>query len=312
MSRWGYYGHYTPSVPIKVKGGVKSQSGRGSFGQSWWAKRWISVLESFRIGARLQRGRSYARRGQVASIDISKGLVTARVQGSRKTPYSITINIKTLSRPEWEKIAAALSGQVFFIAKLLAGEMPENIEDVFKELELTLFPDKLKDIETNCSCPDWSNPCKHIAAVYYLLGEEFDRDPFLIFKLRGMDRDELLGIMDVSSVSDDIALDECLTGAGQEQESGALFPPEPLPCDPELFWRQVKSSDSDATEVSIPTSPGAQVKKLGGFPLWCGQENFLEFLQKIYAKASPLGLEIFLGQNRKIEPKNHSKNPEDR
>ncbi|MGO8821528.1 MAG: SWIM zinc finger family protein [Desulfomonilaceae bacterium] len=301
MSRWDYYGHYTPSVPIEVKGGVKSQSKRGAFGQSWWAKRWISVLESFNIGARLQRGRSYARRGQVASIDISKGYVTAKVQGSRKTPYSVIINIETLSRPEWEKIATALSGQAFFIAKLLAGEMPENIEDVFKEVKISLFPDKLKDIETDCSCPDWSNPCKHIAAVYYLLGEEFDRDPFLIFKLRGMDRDELLGMMDISSVSDDIALDECLTGADQEQEADTLFPPEPLPCDPELFWRRVKSSDSDATEVSIPISPGAQVKRLGAFPLWRGKENFLEFLERVYTKASPVGLEIFLGQNRTNE-----------
>ena len=297
MSRWDYYGHYTPSVPIEVKGGVKSQSKRGAFGQSWWAKRWISVLESFNIGARLQRGRSYARRGQVASVDISKGLVTAKVQGSRKTPYSVIINIKTLSRPEWEKIAAALSCQVFFIAKLLAGEMPENIEDVFREARISLFPEKLKDLETNCSCPDWSNPCKHIAAVYYLLGEEFDRDPFLIFKLRGMDRDELLGMMDISSVPDDIALDECLTESDQGQEANALFPPEPLPCDPELFWRQAKSSDSYATEVSIPTVPGAQVKRLGGFPLWRGKENFLEFLERAYSKASPVGLEIFLGQN---------------
>ncbi|MDR3605223.1 MAG: SWIM zinc finger family protein [Syntrophaceae bacterium] len=301
MSRWDYYGHYTPSVPIEVKGGVKSQSKRGAFGQSWWAKRWISVLESFNIGARLQRGRSYARRGQVASVDISKGLVTAKVQGSRKTPYSVIINIRTLSRPEWEKIATALSGQAFFIAKLLAGEMPENIEDVFKEVKISLFPEKLKDLETDCSCPDWSNPCKHIAAVYYLLGEEFDRDPFLIFKLRGMYRDELLGIMDISSVPDDIALDECLTGSDQEQEADTLFPPEPLPCDPELFWRQVKSSDPDTTEVSIPTSPGAQVKRLGGFPLWRGKENFLEFLERVYTKASPVGLEIFLGQNRTNE-----------
>ncbi len=301
MSRWDYYGHYTPSVPIEVKGGVKSQSKRGAFGQSWWAKRWISVLESFNIGARLQRGRSYARRGQVASIDISKGLVTAKVQGSRKTPYSVIINIKTLSKLEWEQIASALSGQAFFIAKLLAGEMPENIEDVFKEVKISLFPEKLKDLKTDCSCPDWSNPCKHIAAVYYLLGEEFDRDPFLIFKLRGMYRDELLGIMDISSVPDDIALDECLTGSDQEQEADTLFPPEPLPCDPELFWRQVKSSDSDTTEVSIPTSPGAQVKRLGGFPLWRGKENFLEFLERVYTKASPVGLEIFLGQNRTNE-----------
>ena len=140
--------------------------------------------------------------------------------------------------------------------------------------KISLFPEKLKDLETDCSCPDWSNPCKHIAAVYYLLGEEFDRDPFLIFKLRGMDRDELLGMMDISSVPDDIALDNYLLGSDQEQETGPPFPPEPLPCDPELFWRQDKGSYPDTTEVFIPTIPGTQVKRLGGFPLWRGKGEF--------------------------------------
>lgn len=297
MSGWGYGHYYTPSVPRRVKGGVKSQTRRGSFGQSWWAKRWVSVLESFNIGARLQRGRSYARGGQVASIEISEGLVTAKVQGSRKTPYSVIIKIKTLSKPEWQKIAAALTDQAFFIAKLLSGQMPENIEDVFKEVKLSLFPDKLKDIDTDCSCPDWSNPCKHIAAVYYLLGEEFDRDPFLIFKLRGMDRDELLGIVDTSSVTDGITLDECLTEPDEDLEMGAMFPPAPLPCDPESFWRHAKTSAHDYSEVSIPTIHAAQVRRLGSFPLWRGQDNFLEFLEKVYSKASSVGLEIFLGES---------------
>jgi uncharacterized Zn finger protein len=297
MSGWGYGHYYTPSVPRRVKGGVKSQNKRGSFGQSWWAKRWVSVLESFNIGARLQRGRSYARSGQVASIEISEGLVTAKVQGSRKTPYSVIIKIKTLSKPEWQKIVAALTDQAFFIAKLLSGQMPENIEDVFKEVKLSLFPDKLKDIDTDCSCPDWSNPCKHIAAVYYLLGEEFDRDPFLIFKLRGMDRDELLGIVDTSSVTDGIALDECLTEPDEEQEVGAMFPPEPLPSDAESFWRRAKTSGPDYSGVSIPHVPAVQVRRLGSFPLWRGQDNFLEFLEKVYSKASSVGLEIFLGES---------------
>ena len=297
MSGWGYGHYYTPSVPRRVKGGVKSQTKRGSFGQSWWAKRWVSVLESFNIGARLQRGRSYARGGQVASIEISEGLVTAKVQGSRKTPYSVIIKIKTLSKTEWGQIASALTGQAFFIAKLLSGQMPENIEDVFKEVKLSLFPDKLKDIDTDCSCPDWSNPCKHIAAVYYLLGEEFDRDPFLIFKLRGMDRDELLGIVDTSSVTDGITLDECLTEPDEEPEMGAMFPPDPLPCDPESFWRHAKTSAHDYSEVSIPTIHAAQVRRLGSFPLWRGQDNFLEFLEKVYSKASSVGLEIFLGES---------------
>lgn len=184
--RWhGDVGHFPPSRPREAKGGIKTQSKRGTFGESWWAKRWIAVLESFNIGARLGRGRAYARSGQVLSIDISKGTVLARVQGSRPKPYEITIKVKALSIADWKTLAKALSRQAIFAAKLLAGEMPQDIEKVFKDVDLSLFPSKLKDLGTDCSCPDWSNPCKHIAAVYYLLGEEFDRDPFLLFTLRG-------------------------------------------------------------------------------------------------------------------------------
>src|SRR5262249_29560519 len=176
-----WYREFFPrSRPRAAKGGIKSQSKRGAFGQSWWAKRWIAVLESFDIGARLGRGRSYARGGQVLSIDVAKGEVTARVQGSRPKPYDVTIEVKTLTAGEWDRLVLALSGQALFVAKLLAGEMPQDIEQVFTEAGLSLFPQKSRDLLTDCSCPDWSNPCKHVAAVYYLLGEEFDRDPFLL------------------------------------------------------------------------------------------------------------------------------------
>src|SRR5437588_10309121 len=109
------------SRPRIAKGGIKAQSKRGAFGESWWARRWISVLESFNIGARLGRGRSYARSGQVLSIDIDKGQVTAKVQGSRPKPYDITIEMKVMSSAEWKKVVQALSGQALFAAKLLAG-----------------------------------------------------------------------------------------------------------------------------------------------------------------------------------------------
>src|SRR5512139_2954416 len=112
MARWNYwddYPHFKPSVPRSVKGGIKAQSKRGTFGESWWAKRWIAVLERFNIGARLARGRSYARRGQVLSIEVNKGKVTAKVQGSRPKPYEIKIEIKTLSTPNWKKLAKTLS-----------------------------------------------------------------------------------------------------------------------------------------------------------------------------------------------------------
>src|SRR5262245_20325861 len=140
------------STPRAAKGGIKAQTKRGQFGATWWAKRWIQVLESFDIGARLNRGRSYARRGQVLSIDVSKGSVKAKVQGSRPKPYDIVIEVKVLSDKEWGKLLRVLSGQALYTAKLLAGEMPQDIEKIFQEAGLALFPQKRDDLKTDCSC----------------------------------------------------------------------------------------------------------------------------------------------------------------
>src|SRR2546423_10566540 len=114
MSRWGYWDYFEPTKPRAVRGGIKAQSKRGTFGESWWAKRWIAVLESFNIGGRLSRGRSYARGGQVLSIDIEKGKVKARVQGSRPRPYDVTIGVKVLKDGDWKKLTEELSGQALF------------------------------------------------------------------------------------------------------------------------------------------------------------------------------------------------------
>src|SRR5262245_35383227 len=132
---WWRNNRFPPrSTPRPAKGGIKSQTKRGQeFGQSWWAKRWIQVLESFQLGARLGRGRSYARGGQVLSIDVETGRVKSRVQGSRPTPYNVTIEVKTLTPAEWNKVVQRLATQAVFAAKLLAGEMPQDIEDVFKQ-----------------------------------------------------------------------------------------------------------------------------------------------------------------------------------
>src|SRR5271154_3618369 len=106
---WDFYPRYPKSRPRAAKGGIKAQTKRGAFGQSWWAKRWIAILESFDIGARLGRGRSYARNGQVLSIDVKEGRVTAKVQGSRPTPYAVTIEVKVLEPANWKKLLLALS-----------------------------------------------------------------------------------------------------------------------------------------------------------------------------------------------------------
>ena len=150
---------------------------------SWW------------ILARLTRGRTYARKGQVLSIEETKDGIAARVQGSRKTPYKISIQIAPLTDAEWEKVIDALAEQAIFTAQLLAGEMPQDIEQAFDAAQVSLLPSRRADLKTDCSCPDYANPCKHIAATHYILGERFDEDPFLIFRLRGRTQEQVMAAL---------------------------------------------------------------------------------------------------------------------
>ena len=281
---WGYYGWYERATPRDVKGGIKAHSKRGAFGESWWAKRWISVLESFDIGARLGRGRSYARRGQVVSVDVAKGKVTAKVQGSQHEPYRVKIAVAPLGDREWAKVAEALSAQAIFAAKLLAGEMPQEVETAFTSAGVSLFPQKSRDLETDCSCPDWSNPCKHVAAVYYLLGEEFDRDPFLIFTLRGMTRDELVGRLG--------AVEAAIEGDVNSEPAAV---PEPLAAEPSAFWGAGALPKGALGEVRVPPVAAALPRRLGGFPFWRGATPFLDALEPIYTRASARALDALAG-----------------
>jgi uncharacterized Zn finger protein len=150
------------------------------------------VLQLVGIGGRLQRGKNYARTGQVISMEIAPGKVTASVQGSRAKPYSLSIETKVLSALDWDAAEAVMESSAIFMATLLAGDMPEDIEEAFAVSSSPLFPASARDFDSECSCPDWENPCKHIAAVYFLLAEAFDDDPFLIFAWRGRTKAELL------------------------------------------------------------------------------------------------------------------------
>ncbi len=184
---------YPPASPPRpVKDGLRAKSQRGAIGETWWSQRFIEVLEDFHEGPRLARGRAYARRGQVIDMDVEAGEVSARVQGSRARPYSVSICVTALDDADWARVEDAMASRAVFLARLLAGEMPHEIGDAFAATGLSLFPATADDLDTDCSCPDWENPCKHIAAVYYLLAEAFDRDPFLIFAWRGRPRGRLL------------------------------------------------------------------------------------------------------------------------
>jgi uncharacterized Zn finger protein len=277
-------------------GGIKAQSRAGDFGKSWWARRWQAVLDNFHLGGRLARGRTYARSGQVLNIDVEPGAVRARVQGSRPRPYDVRIGVTVLSDRQWAHLVEVLSGQALFVAKLLAGEMPQDIEEVFQKARLSLFPAKRGDLRTNCSCPDEANPCKHIAAVYYLLGEEFDRDPFLLFKLRGLGREELLAKLsrgggEPGGVS-----------PAREEPRPAPMPAEPLPAEP-AFWALGGWHDEQLGEVEQPPVSAGWVRRLGKFPFWRGERPLAEALEAAYVQASAMGLSVFLGEPEEVRQK---------
>jgi len=179
----------TPKAP-PPKDGLRM----GKAGTTWWGKRWIAALEAMSAGykSRLDRGKTYARTGRAHDLEVKAGVVKAKVSGSRARPYKVEIRITALKETVWEKAIAAMAEKAIFSTELLDGRMPQEIDEAFEAAGASLFPQAEKDLATACSCPDWANPCKHVAAIHYLLGEAFDGDPFLLFELRGKKREEVL------------------------------------------------------------------------------------------------------------------------
>ncbi|MGD8624792.1 MAG: SWIM zinc finger family protein [Anaerolineae bacterium] len=272
-----YWPRYTP--PIRVEDGIKAKSKRGKFVKNWWADRWIKALTPLMDSGRLSRGRSYARRGQVIEIEVAPGEVESRVQGSRRTPYEVRIQLHPLSDAQWERVLDALGEQAIYSAQLLNGEMPPDVEEVFDAVDVALFPASRGDLDTYCSCPDWANPCKHVAAVYFLLGERFDEDPFLLFELRGRGQ-------------------EAIASALRERRAAEAPQVEPLPPLPErveeveapaleqtlgTFWTAGPGLEALTFEISAPQVEMALLKRLG-LPALPGVdgEGLLRQMERVY------------------------------
>ena len=162
------------------------------FGATWWGRLWIRGLEQLGddYENRLPRGKKYAEEGHVSHFGVQPGEIQARVHG-RKT-YNVTLGLPALTPAQWEKALARIAQESRFVASLLAGEMPQGLDETFREAGASLYPRVPKELQTHCDCPDWANPCKHVAAVCYVMAEALDRDPWLLFDLRGKSRDEVL------------------------------------------------------------------------------------------------------------------------
>ncbi len=263
------------SSPRSTARGIKAHSQRGKFGQTWWAERWIAAMERLVDAGRLSRGRNYARRGQVLSIEEDRQGVTARVQGSRPTPYTVKILLTPLNDAQWERVIDQMAAQAIFAAQLLAGEMPADIEQAFAAAGVSLFPDRIDDLKTSCSCPDWANPCKHVAATHYILGEQFDEDPFLLFRLRGRTQEQILQALRArrSAGNESVQQEEMTPPAAEETP--------PLEEAIERFWQPAERLDSFPIAMKRPVVALPLLKRLGP-PSFLPDENLETLLGPAY------------------------------
>jgi uncharacterized Zn finger protein len=272
-----YWPQYEPTHPIAVTDGLKAKSQHGQFVKNWWADRWVKALARLMDSARLSRGRSYARRGQVLEIDVTPGQVTARVQGSRPQPYKVNIQLKPLSDREWDKVLDALAEQAIVAAQLLNGEMPADIEQVFDAVKVPLFPASRDDLTTDCSCPDWANPCKHIAAVYYLLGEQFDEDPFLLFELRGRGQDAIAAGLRQRRAQGAAPAEETTYRPDAVETMAAPALADCL----DRYWNLGAAAEQVTLRIAAPAVAMALLKRLG-MPSFLDARSFPAQMERVY------------------------------
>ena len=259
--------------------------------QEWWVIRWLELLDSYRFKKRLERARNYAREGHILSIDFSGSEVLAKVQGTEKNPYQVSLSLDAFTDEDWDFIIQSLSKKSIFSAQLLAGKMPDDIERVFTDNGLSIFPFTLSDVHSHCTCPDKANPCKHIGAVYYQLAERFSQDPFIIFQLRGRTKNQILDELrnfrrqkidddnnsaeEKSQVSHDSQL--------LEEESHQKY----QDLDVKTFWQYQQSLDPSLVVIVPPTDKKNVLDVLGRIPLAYEDAKIVkDSLQQVYQTVS--------------------------
>jgi len=307
--RWPYYPPAPPKLP-PPRHGIKVKQ----FGATWWGQRWIEALErlGYEYAARLRRGRSYARQGRVHDLEVEGGEITARVTGSRPRPYQVTIRVAALPDRVWERAIETMAQRAAFAARLLAGEMPPEIDEAFRSARGSLFPERARDLSTRCTCPDWANPCKHVAAVHYVLGEAFDRDPFLLFELRGRSREQVLEALRRHRAPEAAAPPKPrrVQIAGQEVRAEAAgpsaepegTPPEAGPASitprasaPEQYERFRGRTDDLTFHITRPAVNGALLRQIGAPPSWRLRSTPTDLLYPAVAAAAGLARDMALG-----------------
>lgn len=319
MSRWDRF-DFRNAGPKKPppEHGIRMKKA----GATWWGKRWIDALEHVLRGdsGRLARGRTYARAGRAHDLSIEGGEVSARVTGSRAKPYAVTIELAQLSEDTWRRAIASMAQKAQFSAELLAGEMPKDIDDAFREAGGSLFPRERRELKTKCSCPDWGDPCKHVAATHYILGEAFDRDPFLLFELRGKRKDHVLEALRRARGGEAAPAPRGKRKAGAAARSTpASHAEDAIPEIPVVRLGVLKDGDYDQPRAPLPplhfsfdgpVSHGAVLRQLGAPATWQAEESPADVLAPLVRAAANLARNMALAEPHDTEPSAADEKPE--
>ena len=276
------------------------------FSRTWWGQKFIAAIESFTDSARLGRGRSYARGGKILEFAVNKGEIVATIRGSinpyfgvyTEPRYHTVVKIKAIAKKDWSKIVQSMATNASFVSKLLLNEVPENIESSFREVNKNLLPRSENDFQTSCSCPDWSNPCKHIAGLCYRFASELDENPFLIFELRGLTQDRLHQELAKTPLSRALV-------AGLKTEELAPVPVTSYYTKPQKeqfnaatslkeFWLGKTINPPEETETRKTDISGILIKKAGDSPeFWHRDTSFITTMEELYQRVKTKNRDVF-------------------
>jgi uncharacterized Zn finger protein len=283
-----HYWNLPDTEPLLAKNGARSSSQTGEFAKSWWAGRWLRALTRLIDAAGLARGRAYARGGQVVDMHVQVGIVLAHVQGTRHQPYNVRLEIKTLTEAEWERAIQAMASQAIYAAQLLNGEMPQGIEESFNSVGVSLFPASVGELKMTCSCPELTTPCKHMAAIFLLLGELLDEDPFTLFAIRGRTKEQIMTALREKRAA--LAASPILRADQGPAPRPLTFGEQPLGDCLHSFWQMGEEIQSLKIQVTPPPVE-MELLKIMGDPAFAEDDSLQERLAEVYRIVSQRALD---------------------
>ena len=267
-------------MPIKQRKNAMQKK----YGSTWWGRQWLNALDRIDYSNRLPRGKTYANKGAAKDIQINGNKITARVQGSMPSPYKVNITVPAFSEKDKAKIIDLVTSNPLYLSELLNRSLPNELNKACEKAGISIFPSSWKEIHGTCSCPDYAVPCKHLAAVLYLVANEIDKNPFLVFELHEFDLFK--------------GLENIGYAVGGQQEI-AVLPIEALwketaSTAPTVDFNQETLAALDFTKV--PDLRQGLLTLLGDCPVFSPRTDFKKLLDKAYSNVAKA-----LNQSLRIE-----------